>query len=217
MGQRTMLCLTGPSGTGKTFAVRALLPVLAPHGHHRLQLRAQPDPGDLRFALHHTLALDHEPPKDPGVADALITHALRAQRPVLAVDEAQQLSNACFEYVRHLFDSSGGLTIVLIAGHRGEGVLAKQRMLTSRTGARVTLTLLNRHDIPPAIRNLHPLWQTVHPAVLHTADARYGQGNLRRWACLTRHAQRALTRTDSTGLAPALITTLLDRLTPRPW
>ncbi|MET8275100.1 ATP-binding protein [Streptomyces sp. NPDC005096] len=213
ISQQTILCICGPSGTGKTFASRALLPALAPDNHHHLLLRAHPDPADLRFALHHALDLDHAPPKDPGVADALIGDALRDQRPVLVVDEAQQLSDACFEYVRHLFDTTGGLTVMLIAGDHGERVLAKQRMLNSRTGARLALAPLHRRDITLALRNLHPLWQPVPSAALHAADARYGQGSLRRWACLTRHAQRALARTDRTELTPALLITLIDRLT----
>ncbi|MEU0058639.1 hypothetical protein [Streptomyces sp. NPDC006334] len=44
------------------------------------------------------------PPKDPGICDDYLRHALAHPPRLLVIDEAHQLSAACIEYVRYLHD-----------------------------------------------------------------------------------------------------------------
>ncbi|MGW4935141.1 AAA family ATPase [Streptomyces sp. NPDC004166] len=190
--EQAILCLFGPCGTGKTFAVRALPTALALGGHQPLEIRARPTPTDLRSALVHTLGLPDEPPNRPATCDRLILEALRTRRPVLVLDEAQQLSDTCFEYLRYLYDQSDGLCIVLISAEHAGQALREQRMLASRTAAWLQTTSLHRAHVPTAIRRLHSLWQQTADETLHHIDDCYAHGNLRRWTLLTHHAQRSL-------------------------
>ncbi|MFJ8608074.1 AAA family ATPase [Streptomyces sp. NPDC093675] len=216
--EQAMLCLFGPCGTGKTFAVRALLTALAPGRHQPLALRARPTPTDLRSALLHTLGLPDEPPNRPAACDRLILEALRARRPVLALDEAQQLSDTCFEYLRYLYDQSDGLCIVLISAEHAGHALREQRMLASRTAAWLQTAPLQRAHVPTAIRRLHPLWRQATAETLHRVDNCYAHGNLRRWTLLTHHVQRSQTTPGPRSLEHHLQAALhrIDPAHPRP-
>ncbi len=210
--ERAMMCLAGTAGTGKTLAVHA---ALHHHPHHAvLPLGARPGPTDLRWHLHHALHLDGPVPEDPGLADAHIRTSLAEQPPILVVDEADRLSASGFELLRHLYDDLGGLCIVLIAGHRGERTLSNQRMLHSRTAVWHTTTPLPWHRIPAAAHALHPRWRDLAATDLRTLDAGYAQGNLRRWACMTHHANRLTIRAGADRFTADLLEALLDRIDP---
>ncbi|GAA0374907.1 ATP-binding protein [Streptomyces blastmyceticus] len=213
---RSMVCLTGLSGIGKTFAVRTVLASHPPCRRAPLMLPARPAPADLRAALHDVLALPGLPPADPGVADALILKALARIPRIVAVDEAHQLSDVSFEYLRYLYDTlPGGLCIVLIAGQDGEPVLRAQRMLASRTAAwlhLVPLHPLHPHHVPGAISRLHPLWQHTDPELLRRVDARFARGRLRHWALLTHHTHHVLTRAGARSVTPELLQKATHRI-----
>ncbi|QKW25965.1 ATP-binding protein [Streptomyces seoulensis] len=189
--RRAMLCLTGASGVGKTFATHA---VLAGHPAHRacvLSLPSRPTPADLRTALHHALDLLGSPPDDSGVCDAAILDALAARPRIVTLDEAHQLSPAAFEYLRYLYDSlPGGLCTVLIAGEDGDHVLREVPMLDSRAAVWREIRPLDTDLVPLAVRRLHPLWQQATCAQLYCLDGRFAHGRLRRWALLTHQARR---------------------------
>ncbi|MEY9997650.1 type II secretory pathway predicted ATPase ExeA [Streptomyces sp. V4I8] len=193
-----MLCVTGTSGVGKTFAARA---VLAGHPAHRacmLTLPSRPTPADLRTAFHDALHLPGPLPEDPGVCDAAVLHALAARPRTVVVDEAHQLSSASFECLRYLYDSlPGGLCIVLIVGEDGETVLRETRMLKTRTATWCEIRPLDEDLVALAARRLHPLWQQASCAQLRRLDGHFARGRLRRWALLTHHARRIRSATPA--------------------
>ncbi|MEU2871643.1 ATP-binding protein [Streptomyces olivoreticuli] len=208
--ERAMLCLTGASGVGKSFATHA---VLTSHPAHRacvLSLPSRPTPADLRTALHHALGLPGQPPDDPGVCDNAVLGALAARPRIVMVDEAHQLSPATFEYLRYLYDSlPDGLCAVLIAGEGGDHVLRETRMLGTRAAAWREIRPLDADLVPLAIRRLHPLWQQAACAQLRRLDGRFARGRLRRWALLTHHASRIL------STAPAACREWIEQLAAR--
>ncbi|WP_331768908.1 ATP-binding protein (plasmid) [Embleya sp. NBC_00888] len=217
LAQRAMLCLYGASGVGKTFAVRLALAGHPPDRHCRLDLRAHPEPTDLRAALHHALHLPGDPPSDPGVCDASILDTLTRPPRIVVVDDAHQLSPAAFEYLRYLYDTlPGGLCIVLIAGEDSGQLLRRQRMLASRTAAWVEITPLLPDHVPQAISRLHPIWRHTDHTVLRHMDARFAHGRLRRWAALTHHTRRAQTFAHTGAVTPELLERIADRIDPPP-
>lgn len=195
---QAFLHLSGPSGTGKTFSTRALLDVLGIPHYVLGAERARPGLQDLRAVLHTALGLEGVPPKDPGLADALIQHVLHTQRPVLLFDEVHQMSHSCLEYLRYLFDAAQGLCIVLNSCADRRAAADVHPMLATRTCAWLTTEAIAADDVPHAATLLHPIWEDVPPAALGDLDLRHGRGNLRRWAGATRHLQRLLTRTGDT-------------------
>ncbi|EME96714.1 hypothetical protein H340_30136 [Streptomyces mobaraensis NBRC 13819 = DSM 40847] len=186
-----MLCVTGASGVGKTFAAHA---VLAGHPAHRscvLSLPSRPTPADLRTAFHDALHLPGPPPDDPGVCDAAVLDALAAGPQTVVVDEAHQLSLAALEYLRYLYDSlPDGLCTVLIAGEKSESVLRDTPMLGTRAALWCEIRPLDADLVPLAARRLHPLWRQASGAQLRHLDGHFAHGRLRRWALLTHQARR---------------------------
>ncbi|MES9594344.1 ATP-binding protein [Streptomyces sp. NPDC094045] len=211
--QRRFLCVLGDAGLGKTFAVHHAAHTRFPQAHVPLRLGARPTPADLRAHLHHALELPGAPPAAPAVADALIRRALAATPYIVAVDEADRMPEACFEYLRFLHDAlPDGLCTVLIAGQRGEKALRAQQMLATRTAQWLTLQPLTRDQIPRSIPALHPLWQTVASDQLCFLDGHFAHGSLRRWALLTHHVQRILTATGATHPDPGLLRRVVGRI-----
>lgn len=213
--QRRFLCVLGDAGVGKTFAVHTAARRSGPTA--LLDPRANPTPADLRAGLHHRLELPGEPPADPTTADTLIRHALAAAPHTVVDDDADRISQSCFEYPRFLHDDTpGGLCVVLIAQPGGERHLRAQRMLATRTIGRLRIPPLTHDHIPQAIPALHPLWQTVTPDHLQALDARYAQGSLRRWVLLTHHTRHALAATGRTDPDPHLLQTIVNRIDTPP-
>ncbi|MFJ5197907.1 AAA family ATPase [Streptomyces sp. NPDC088394] len=212
--ERAMLCVTGASGVGKTFAAHA---VLAGHPAHRsclLSLPSRPTPADLRTAFHHALDLPGPPPDDPGVCDSAVLDALAARPRTVVVGEAHQLSPAAFEYLRYLYDSlPDGLCTVLIAGEGGEKTLRETPMLTTRAALWCEIRPLDADLVPLAARRLHPLWHQATCAQLRRLNSDFARGRLRRWALLTHQARhiRSTTPTACRGWFEQLAARLDDR------
>lgn len=215
--QRRFLCVHGDTGVGKTFAVHAATAANYPDAYLPLALGAHPVPADLRDRLHLTLGLSGDSPPDPAAADTLIRRALSARPRIVVVDEADRMSETCFEYLRFLHDNApDGLCVVLIAGQRGERALRRQQMLASRTAGWLEIRPLTRDQIPQAAPVMHPLWSHLAPSHLQTLDARFATGSLRRWALLTHHTLRAIADTRASPLNGTMLQGLIDRIdTPR--
>ncbi|QTT72032.1 ATP-binding protein [Streptomyces mobaraensis NBRC 13819 = DSM 40847] len=123
--RRAMLCVTGASGVGKTFAAHAVA-------------RGPPSP-----PVHACSACPPAPPRPTCARLSMTPFTFPARRPTtpgcatppswtrwppgpqtVVVDEAHQLSLAALEYLRYLYDSlPDGLCTVLIAGEKSESVL----------------------------------------------------------------------------------------------
>ncbi|WP_246040813.1 ATP-binding protein [Streptomyces cadmiisoli] len=212
-GQRRFLCVLGDAGVGKTFAVHHCAHTRFPTTRLLLRLGARPTPADLRTHLHHTLGLPGTAPAAPALADTLIRRTLATQPYIVVVDEADRMPEACFEYLRFLYDATpSGLCVVLIAGQRGAKALRAQQMLATRTARWLTLYPLTRDQIPYAAQALHPMWQTTTPDQLLFLDGVFASGSLRRWALLTHHVQRTLKATGRHQPDPGLLQHTLNRI-----
>ncbi|MFG3370346.1 AAA family ATPase [Streptomyces sp. NPDC048156] len=213
LSTQSMICLTADPGVGKTYTLHILceqrptLPAL------RLLPRPQARPDDLRHSLYRALELPGDPPKDPGICDDYLRHALLQPPRLLAIDEAHQLSAACIEYVRYLHDDpSPQVTIVLLASLPRLKALRSQSALINRVTAWHHMEPLDTDEVPTALRAFHPLWQDTSSHTLTRLDSLWGHGNLRRWAALTHQLQATRHRHPHHPTHPE---TLLRRLQPR--
>ncbi|MFB6815409.1 AAA family ATPase [Streptomyces sp. NPDC056347] len=214
VAERQFLCVLGDPGVGKTFAVHVAARWLGDPGQLLpLQVRAQPEPADLRTALHRACGLPGQAPADPGAADTLIRHALADGPRIVVVEDAHRLSASCMEYLRFLHDGvSGGLCVVLIAVARGERRLRTQRMLATRTAGWLRVQPLTRDQVPLALPALHPVWEGVDPGDLMALDARLADGALRRWVLITHHTLRVLARAQAAAPDGRLLRAVADRI-----
>ncbi|MET7829280.1 ATP-binding protein [Streptomyces sp. NPDC005386] len=213
LSTQSMICLTADPGVGKTYTLQLLceqrpdLPAL------RLLPRPQARPDDLRHSLYRELGLPADPPADPGICDDYLRHALARTRHVLVVDEAHQLSAACIEYVRYLYDDPGPqVTIVLLASRPRLRALRSQPTLINRVATWHHMEPLDVNEVPTALRDFHPLWHDTPSHALTHLDSLWAHGNLRRWAALTHQLQATLHRHPD---RPADPETLLRRLRPQ--
>ncbi|MEU6325167.1 ATP-binding protein [Streptomyces sp. NPDC047009] len=210
---QSMVCLTADPGVGKTFTLhtmcdeRPTLPAL------RLLPRPQARPDDLRHSLYRALSLPGDPPRDPGMCDDYLRHALMQPPRLLAVDEAHQLSASCIEYLRYLHDDpTPQITVLLLASRPRLKALRSQQALLSRITTWHHLEPLDADEVLTALPAFHPLWQDIPPTTLTRLDGLWAHGNFRRWAALTHQLQATLRRHPNRPPEPA---TLLSRLQPR--
>lgn len=217
--QKTIMCLSGNAGVGKTFALDVVLASM-PRPARRARLgrlvpRPAPTPLALRADLADALNLEART-QDPGAFDAAVRETLAARDHLLVVDEAQRLDAACFEYLRYLFDAPHTrVAIVLVVGERGQAVLRRQRMLASRTAVSLHIPQLTPADVAEVIPRFHPLWRGADPDALGRLDARWCHGNFRRWAQTTHHTLRLLRQTPAPQGAPhPLLEDVLDAVLP---
>jgi hypothetical protein len=210
--RRGMMCLTGLPGTGKTFTLHAVLDQNPSWVPVRLLLSPQGRPQDLRHALHRALDLPGEPPKDPGISDDLIRHALHYPQRLLALDEAHQLSASCLEYLRYLYDDPRtNVALVLAASSHRVRALRTTAVLAGRVTCWHELAPLTQDQVPAAVPALHSTWRDSDPTALLHLDTAWAHGNFRRWATLT---HRRVSITARTGLTAGDPHALLRRLTP---
>ncbi len=192
-----MMVLTGPPGAGKTFTLHAALDRNPSWTPIRLLLPPQGRPQDLRHALHWALDLPGKPPKDPGISDDLIRHALHHPQRLLALDEAHQLSASCLEYLRYLYDDPRtDLALVLAAGSHRLRALRTTAVLAGRVTCWHDLEPLTQTQVTTVIPAFHPIWRDHGPTRLLHLDTAWAHGNFRRWVTLT---HRRVSMTARTG------------------
>ncbi|MFG3285294.1 AAA family ATPase [Streptomyces sp. NPDC048111] len=213
LNTRSMMCLTADPGVGKTYTLHLLRQQHADLPTPTLLPRPQARPDDLRHSLYRRLGLPGDPPKDPGICDDYLRHALARTHHLLAIDEAHQLSPACIEYVRYLHDDPRPqITILLLASHPRLKALRSQPTLINRVATWHHMEPLDASEVPTAMRAFHPLWHDTPHHTLTRLDSLWAHGNLRRWAALTHQLHATRHRHPN---HPADPETLLRHLRPR--
>ncbi|GCD40375.1 ATP-binding protein [Streptomyces paromomycinus] len=212
--QQTMMCLSGAPGSGKTFTLHILT---AQHPHWQtlsLLMRPQARPEDLRARLYRALQLPGTAPKNPGICDDLIRHALHHPPRLLAIDEAHQLSASCLEYLRFLHeDAHTRLAVLLLASDHRLKALRTQPVLAGRVHTWHHLQPLAEPELLTALPAFHPQWHDADPQLITTLNTAWAHGNFRRWAALT---HRLASRAHRTGRPQHDAHPLLKQLQPRP-
>ena len=179
--------VVGPSGTGKTFAVTMALQERGvewskyradhrPRGNALLesclQLIGEPLPSRSRYRTQETLT-------------HLLTAALMERPRVLWIDEVQNMSVESLRQVRHIIDTDGMPSTVLLSGESSATALlaSNEKPLLSRCARRVRFDLLDRNDtLVPTLRKYHPLYANSQARLIRQLDELGAYGRFREFA-----------------------------------
>jgi AAA domain len=185
----------GPAGTGKSFAVAAILEC-SPSIHPRLTtFENRPNIRVIASALVKIFIGTHRV-RTRFQATPLLVDALdQPPRLLLVIDEAQQLNRECIEYLRFLHDHEATRFSLLLVG--GDGcweVLSREPMLHSRVHRRVAFQPIPRRAVPTTIREWHRLYRDVEDELLLFIDDAFAHGLFRNWVHFTKSFQQVFPR-----------------------
>lgn len=172
----------GDAGTGKTYAVETWLTEQRPHHGW---VTAAPSPGAKEIFEEVIYAITGVVPTGTKVQMRReCQELLREQRPVVIVDEAQNLSHLWLRQLRDLYDrGEGRFAMFLVGGNGCAKRLESDPMLWKRVALRTWFAALEGATLVSALQTYHPLLANTDERVLTAVDrrARFG-GNLRDWA-----------------------------------
>lgn len=114
---------------------------------------------------------------------------LQEKRRLVAVDEAQNLSTECFEYLRHLHDDhTTDFALLFVGGNRCWEVIDRHPMLRSRIWHKVEFKPMAVEEVLKVIPRFHSIYEGVGVELLLEIDEELAHGNFRNWASATKTA-----------------------------
>jgi type II secretory pathway predicted ATPase ExeA len=185
----------GPAGTGKSFAVDAILerdPAIRPclttfENYPTIRLVAS-------TLMTTVVGVDHQA-RNRFQATPVLVEALGNGPRLLVIDEAQQLNGNCIEYLRYLHDHRRTRFGLLLVG--GDGcweVLSREPMLRSRVYRRIAFRPMTSREVPDVIRRWHRLYRDQDPELLGFVDDAFAHGLFRNWVHFTQSFQQVFPR-----------------------
>lgn len=122
-----------------------------------------------------------------------LTEDLRAvlaeERRLVVIDEAQNLSTECFEYLRHLHDDPRtDFALLFVGGNRCWDVIARHPMLRSRIWHKVEFRPLSVAEVRKIMPRYHAIYCEAEVELLLEIDEEFAHGNFRNWAAFTKTA-----------------------------
>lgn len=178
----------GKAGLGKTFAVE-----------HALERRPEiesywfdfPERVTSKWLTRDLLELITEVEAD-GEHRKLrkqLTEVLAERSRLLVVDEAQRLTRASVEHLRHLHDHrQTRFALLLVGGNGCWETLSRHAMLRSRVWRRVEFAPLSTAQVVEIMPRFHEIYAEADGEVLAFVDDYFGHGNFRNWAGFTASA-----------------------------
>ena len=212
IAHRTIACIHGDPGQGKTLAVNVALRTLAPAGAVRLQI-PNPTVTKIRTILLHRLDPDSEHTHRADKADAHLTDLLARTPHVLVFDEAQRLSGQCLDYLSTLWDDdSTRFALVFVGAENTRLRISRRPALASRVERWQHYQRLTLKELFTHIPSYHPVWKNTAPAVIQRIDTKAAHGNWRHWARITLALQDHLAKHPDDEITMELLRDLLDPL-----
>ena len=198
-----LMAVIGGPGTGKTFAIRQILRTRSDIDHVWVQFPMESTPRLVSQKLVEALTGERLPKIEQNeILRQRAIELLQKRKPLVVIDEAQNLNKACIEGLRYLHDVSGCSFPMILAG--GDGcwdVLRAERMLKSRILDFVRHRALSEEEVEEIIPTYHPIYETMNLQLIKNIDARRCQGEFRIWAAFTLKLTQLLDkeqRTDPT-------------------
>lgn len=195
LGQPKMLnCYTGPSGTGKTFAVSLALE-RREHEVRAVYLALSGPPTRLSLMKDLALALGVDLPSRLNAHDLgiyLLDHLNPTdedpRKLCVVIDECQQMkSTACVEVMRGLLEHHlSSFTLLFVGGDGARAVLQREPMVWTRMVAPVQFRTLTESEVLDLLPSYCPsFYEGVDPALLVSLDRERCHGVFRNWARFT--------------------------------
>lgn len=173
--------LYGSAGCGKTYALEAFLAGL---DRRQVAIAAAPNPSPKQIFEEILIELT-------GTVDDMTTARLRRHcievladtRPLVAIDEAQNLSPLWLRQLRSLHDEGRrSWPLLLVGGRDCLDRLDANPALKSRAALRVEFGPLRGEILHTTLAALHPILANTTRPLLEQVDDRFGHGNLRNWS-----------------------------------
>jgi hypothetical protein len=181
--RRRIVAVDGAAGTGKSTAVAALA---ASASAEVVRVDVKPKSTGREFMRSFHEALTGVP--DPGGTQWQLETKLKvllAAKPRVAIfDEVQNVGLPALQALYFLLNLPTGRWGLVLAGKGLMSMLAREQMLDSRVGLRVTMPKLAGDRLLDVLRELHPVLRGASPQLLGAIDMAWGRGNLREWTKL---------------------------------
>jgi DNA transposition AAA+ family ATPase len=177
----------GQAGNGKTFAVESALESVVIPKVYITSLRRPTMKYVALSVLQEITKVRHEG-ELMRLTDDLFA-VLAEERRLIVVDEAQNLSTECFEYLRHLHDDAKtDFALLFVGGNRCWEVISRHPMLRSRVWHKVEFKPLQPHEVRKVIPRYHSIYRNCDVELLLEIDEELAHGNFRNWAAFTKTA-----------------------------
>lgn len=183
--RRAISLFFGDSGVGKSVAAQAVASGFADGEGCILKLTTRPNPRTLaNTILERLTGVWHDETRWQGART--LEHELRERPRSVIVDEAQNLSLECIEWLRWLHEEVPGRLMLLFVG----GPQVRARLLRSPQMARRIFQPTAFHALPaesviPTVRAFHPIYQHASDELIADIDRRHCRGNFGHWARLS--------------------------------
>lgn len=178
----------GPAALGKTFAVWEATRDLVDVPVYWVEFLAKPSVPQLAADLLLALTeVEHD--EESRKLGRILLDELSREPCLVVIDEAQDLSAECCEYLRRLHDRyETQFGILLVGGDKAWHHLSRFNHLRSRTVRRVCFQPLTADEVLETLPNYHPIYEGVEPELLLLVDDNYAHGKFRDWAAFTADA-----------------------------
>jgi len=208
---RLISAFVGPSGTGKTFALRTLMAERAARCEFVcLDVQERATMRSIAQALYRSLTGEDAPARitrhELSYEVIELLTDVQGKPLVIALDEAQRLNTECIEYLRYLHDDSSTHFAVVLAG--GDGcweVIAAEPMLRSRVWEPTFFKPLSERALLELLPFFHAIYADVDHDLLLRINDRRCESNLRQWAGFTARALSLMDRLGEPKLTPELV------------
>lgn len=181
--RRAISLFWGDPGLGKSVAARA---VEQRHGAERiahLKLTTRPNPRLLANWITRALTgVEHDETRWQA-AETLKLVLTERDDWLIVIDEAQNLSLECIEWLRWLHEElPGTFALLLVGGPQVGPRLARSPQLLRRIFQPTPFRRLDESSVVDAMRFFHPIYEGADEELIIAADRRHCHGNFGSWA-----------------------------------
>lgn len=183
--RRAISLFFGDSGVGKSIAAQAVASQFPDGEGCVVKLTTRPNPRMWANAILERLTgVWHDETRWQGART--LEHELRERPRSVIVDEAQNLSLECIEWLRWLHEEVPGRLMLLFVG----GPQVRARLLRSPQMARRIFQPTAFHALPAesviaTIRAFHPIYRDAPEDLVADIDRRHCHGNFGHWSRLS--------------------------------
>jgi hypothetical protein len=186
--RRAITVLWGDSGYGKTIAGIAAYDGLPARERCWIKLTTRPNPRVItNTILHRLTGVEHDETRWNSART--LGRELARHPIVIFVDEAQNLSIDCIEFLRWLHEEHPGrFALILIGGAQLHGRLSRSPQLMRRVFQPTRFKPLDPRHIDGYLRTFHPIYERAEPGLIARVDQQHCEGNFGFWARFTASA-----------------------------
>ncbi len=183
--RRAISLFYGDPGVGKSVAAQAVASTFCDGEGCVVNLTTRPNPRMLaNTILERLTGVWHNETRWDGAR--VLKHELEDRPRMVVIDEAQNLSLECIEWLRWLHEEvPGRLTLLFVGGPQVRGRLLRSPQLARRIFQPTAFHALPASSVLAAIRAFHPIYERAADDLITDIDRRHCEGNFGHWAKLS--------------------------------